>query len=128
MTSVSPDVAPSPSAPTAIRERREPAVHRPALDSTRAFAVMGVVVYHLRDGLSGGFLGVDTFFVLSGYLITSLLLGEHGLTGRINLARLWTRRTRRAAAGRAGARRRRGLGHTSTTGEYACSLLGGPTS
>ncbi len=43
----------------------------------------------------GGFLGVDVFFVLSGFLITSLLLGEHAASGRVDLARFWTRRARR---------------------------------
>lgn len=61
--------------------------YRPALDGLRAFAVIAVVLYHLGlPGLPGGFLGVDLFFVLSGYLITGLLLDAHDRYGRINLA------------------------------------------
>lgn len=72
---------------------------RPALDGVRALAVLAVVVYHLGGGagsaLPGGFLGVDAFFVLSGYLITSLLLAEHQRFGRVDLAAFWVRRIRR---------------------------------
>jgi peptidoglycan/LPS O-acetylase OafA/YrhL len=70
--------------------------YRPFLDGLRAFAVVGVLVYHLdRTWLPGGYLGVDLFFVLSGYLITSLLLAEHARTGRIDLPAFWSRRVRR---------------------------------
>jgi peptidoglycan/LPS O-acetylase OafA/YrhL len=70
--------------------------YRPALDGLRAVAVGAVVAYHLGYGWArGGFLGVDTFFVLSGYLITSLLLVEFGGSGRINLRAFWARRARR---------------------------------
>ena len=69
---------------------------RPALAGVRAVAVLAVVGYHLGlPGLRGGFLGVDMFFVLSGYLITSLLLTEHAATGRIRLSRFYIRRARR---------------------------------
>src|SRR3954470_19849902 len=69
--------------------------HRP-LDGIRAFAVLAVVLFHAGiPGLGGGFLGVDTFFVLSGFLITSLLLAERWRTGRISLTRFWVRRARR---------------------------------
>ncbi len=71
-------------------------VHRPVLDGLRGVAVAMVVVYHLRPGaLPGGFIGVDVFFVLSGYLITSLLLIEADQTGRIDLRRFVGRRARR---------------------------------
>jgi peptidoglycan/LPS O-acetylase OafA/YrhL len=67
-----------------------------ALDGLRAAAVASVVLFHAGvPGLRGGFLGVDTFFVLSGFLITSLLLIEHLTDGRINLRRFWIRRARR---------------------------------
>jgi peptidoglycan/LPS O-acetylase OafA/YrhL len=67
-----------------------------SLDGIRALAVASVVLYHAGvPGLGGGFLGVDTFFVLSGFLITSLLLAERRRTGRIDLARFWMRRARR---------------------------------
>jgi peptidoglycan/LPS O-acetylase OafA/YrhL len=62
----------------------------------RALAVSGVLLYHARvSWLPGGFLGVDLFFVLSGYLITSLLLAEHLRAGRIDLLRFWLGRARR---------------------------------
>ncbi|MEV6844627.1 acyltransferase [Actinoplanes sp. NPDC051411] len=67
-----------------------------ALDGIRALAVASVVLFHAGvPGLAGGFLGVDTFFVLSGFLITSLLLTERQTRGRIDLKRFWTRRARR---------------------------------
>jgi peptidoglycan/LPS O-acetylase OafA/YrhL len=70
--------------------------YRPALDGLRAVAVGAVIAYHLGYGWArGGYLGVDTFFVLSGYLITSLLLVEFGGTGRIALRSFWARRARR---------------------------------
>ena len=66
------------------------------LDGLRAIAVGAVLVYHLTPGvLRGGFLGVDLFFVISGFLITSLLLRERGETGRISLVTFWRRRARR---------------------------------
>ncbi|GAB1640602.1 acyltransferase family protein [Krasilnikovia sp. MM14-A1259] len=67
-----------------------------ALDGIRACAVAAVVLFHAGvTGLGGGFLGVDTFFVLSGFLITSLLLAERARTGRIALGRFWVHRARR---------------------------------
>ena len=70
--------------------------YMPGVDGLRALAVAAVVIYHLGAGwLPGGFLGVDVFFVISGYLITSLLLAEHRRTGRIELRRFWLRRARR---------------------------------
>lgn len=70
--------------------------HLPGLDGIRAVAVLIVIGYHLGWGwLSGGFLGVEVFFVVSGYLITSLLLDEHRRTGGVDLRRFWVRRARR---------------------------------
>src|SRR3954451_24565537 len=76
---------------------RSPSLPRaPALDGLRAIAVTAVLLYHAGvSWLPGGFLGVDVFFVLSGYLITSLLLAEHRASGRIDLGRFWLRRARR---------------------------------
>jgi peptidoglycan/LPS O-acetylase OafA/YrhL len=68
----------------------------PGLDGLRALAVVAVLLYH--GGVSwsgGGFLGVEMFFVLSGFLITSLLVAEWGGSGRIALGAFWARRARR---------------------------------
>jgi peptidoglycan/LPS O-acetylase OafA/YrhL len=68
----------------------------PGLDGVRAFAVAAVMAYHAGvSHVTGGFLGVDAFFALSGFLITSLLLGEARHTGTIRLASFWARRARR---------------------------------
>jgi peptidoglycan/LPS O-acetylase OafA/YrhL len=70
--------------------------HVRALDGMRAVAVLLVLLFHLRfPGFSSGFLGVDIFFVLSGFLITTLLLTELDRTGRISLPEFWARRARR---------------------------------
>ena len=68
----------------------------PALDGLRAVAVLGVMLYHGGAPLvGGGFMGVNIFFVLSGFLITSLLLGEWTKRLTIHLGQFWTRRARR---------------------------------
>ena len=68
----------------------------PGLDGIRALAVTTVIVFHLLPGtLVGGYLGVDIFFVVSGFLITTLLLRERAATGRISLRGFWSRRARR---------------------------------
>jgi peptidoglycan/LPS O-acetylase OafA/YrhL len=70
--------------------------HLPALNGLRGVAVLGVVAYHLQLGwASGGYLGVDLFFVLSGFLISTLLLEEWAGAGRINLGAFWARRAKR---------------------------------
>ncbi|ERH34800.1 hypothetical protein SEQU_08545 [Staphylococcus equorum UMC-CNS-924] len=70
--------------------------YMPGLDGLRAISVIGIIIYHLnKQWLSGGFIGVDTFFVISGYLITSLLLKEYEETGIINLKQFWLRRVKR---------------------------------
>ncbi|HEX8753244.1 MAG TPA: acyltransferase family protein [Solirubrobacterales bacterium] len=68
----------------------------PGIDALRALAVLAVFFYHAGVGwLPGGFLGVDVFFVISGYLITSLLLREFRAGGHVRLGRFWLRRARR---------------------------------
>ncbi|MDA2803373.1 acyltransferase family protein [Nocardiopsis suaedae] len=70
------------------------APYLPALDGLRGAAILGVLLFH-TDRLPGGFLGVDLFFALSGYLITDLLLRETAATGSVSLAAFWGRRIRR---------------------------------
>ena len=68
----------------------------PALNGIRGVAVALVLVGHSGiPGVTGGFIGVDVFFVLSGFLITSLLLDEIGRTGQLDLGSFWVRRARR---------------------------------
>jgi peptidoglycan/LPS O-acetylase OafA/YrhL len=70
----------------------------PALDGIRALAIVFVVLFHARTkhmGVSGGFLGVDVFFVLSGYLITRLLADEHAQSGTIRIGNFYLKRARR---------------------------------
>jgi len=70
--------------------------HLPALDGLRGVAVGAVILFHFVPwGLPGGFLGVDTFFVVSGYLITSLLLAEWRDSHTVGLRSFWARRARR---------------------------------
>ncbi len=73
----------------------KPGLHNDALDGLRLVAVATVLAFHFKvPGASGGFLGVDVFFVLSGFLITSLLLSQLE-RGNVRLAEFWTRRARR---------------------------------
>ncbi len=66
------------------------------IDGLRALSVVAVILYHLPWSVfSGGFFGVEVFFVISGYLITSLLIGEQRRTGGISLRDFWIRRARR---------------------------------
>lgn len=68
----------------------------PGLDGLRAIAVVGVMIYHANHSwLPGGYLGVEVFFVISGYLITLLLIGEYERTKHIDLRQFWARRFRR---------------------------------
>ena len=72
------------------------ATFRPDLEGLRAVAVLLVVFFHARvPGVSGGYVGVDVFFVLSGFLITGLLVRELASTGRVNLPAFYARRARR---------------------------------
>ena len=68
----------------------------PGLDGLRAVAIIGVLLYHAGiDWMPGGFLGVDVFFVISGFLITSLILEEYDRSGRVNFAKFYLGRARR---------------------------------
>ncbi len=84
------------------RRRRDPAAQKikkryiTSLDGLRALAVFAVIFYHLNcQWAQGGLLGVTVFFVLSGYLITGLLVNEIEETGKIDLIHFWMRRVRR---------------------------------
>ncbi len=73
-----------------------PLGYQPALDGLRAVAVALVVAYHLGySGVAGGYIGVEVFFVLSGWLVCALLMNEHQRTGGVALVRFWQRRARR---------------------------------
>jgi peptidoglycan/LPS O-acetylase OafA/YrhL len=83
-----------------VRETEAPrassADFRPDLEGLRGVAILGVLLFHARlPGTSGGFVGVDVFFVLSGFLITGLLLRERERFGRIDLREFYARRARR---------------------------------
>jgi peptidoglycan/LPS O-acetylase OafA/YrhL len=70
--------------------------YMPGLDGMRALAVVAVMLYHANsEWLPGGFLGVEVFFVISGYLITLLLMAERERTGTVRLGAFWMRRARR---------------------------------
>lgn len=70
--------------------------YRPDIDGLRAIAVMGVLLFHAQlSWVAGGFVGVDIFFVISGYLITSILIRELDETGKVDFLNFWARRTRR---------------------------------
>ena len=69
--------------------------YRPDIDGLRGIAVILVLLFHTQLGFSGGFIGVDVFFVISGFLITGLLLRERRSTGDISLIRFYGRRSLR---------------------------------
>src|SRR5438309_257747 len=88
--------SPPLQAETRTRPRPAEKVYRPGLDGLRALAVIGVLLYHAGvRWMPGGLLGVDLFFVISGFLITSLLIAELQRSGRIALAGFYGRRARR---------------------------------
>jgi peptidoglycan/LPS O-acetylase OafA/YrhL len=73
-------------------------IHRPGLDGLRAWAVIAVVAFH-AGALSSGWVGVDIFMALSGFLITRVIVGELESTGRLRLRTFWLRRARRLVPG-----------------------------
>src|SRR5436305_14181755 len=88
--------------PDALATRPTTLRYLPGLDGLRAVSVLAVLLFHHyfvfgseRGWLPGGFLGVEVFFVVSGYLITSLLLAEHRERGALSLSHFWLRRARR---------------------------------
>ncbi|GAA2663615.1 acyltransferase [Streptomyces lunalinharesii] len=87
------DLAAGSGRPSVAR-RAAGRVHLAPLDGLRGLAVAAVLLFHAGH-VRGGFLGVDLFFVLSGFLITGLLLGEVGKRGRLDVAAFWGRRARR---------------------------------
>ena len=87
---------PGTSPPSALPAPSATPRHLPGLDGLRAIAVSAVVVYHAAPtAFPGGFLGVDLFFVLSGFLISELLAAEFERTGRIDFGEFYLRRARR---------------------------------
>ena len=94
MATVAPPRAPTVAASDRAQISRVP--YLPGLDGLRAIAVVAVMIYHANSAwLPGGFLGVEMFFVISGYLITLLLIAERERTYRISLGQFWLRRARR---------------------------------
>ena len=79
-----------------MNKRSDLLTYIPSLDGIRALSVLAVIVYHANKiWLPGGFLGVEVFFVISGYLITLLLLAESEKNGTVSLKDFWLRRARR---------------------------------
>jgi peptidoglycan/LPS O-acetylase OafA/YrhL len=86
---MSTDTAPATTSPPAL-------AHQPSLDGIRALAVIAVMLFHAGNTYAtAGFIGVDVFLVLSGFLITTLLLRELASTGRVAVRAFWMRRARR---------------------------------
>ena len=86
----------APTTETSRSQQISRVPYLPGLDGLRALAVLAVIVYHANPSwLPGGFLGVEVFFVISGYLITLLLVAEEERTGAISLRDFWARRARR---------------------------------
>lgn len=97
LTAAAPDGIDSPSGAPAAPDGPPTGIpHVGAIDGLRAVAVIGVLLYHFDVGVvRGGFLGVDVFFVISGFLITSLLVSEYSNGGSIAFRHFWWRRFRR---------------------------------
>ena len=90
------DATYAPTRPQRAQANLSAVPYMPGLDGMRAIAVVAVMLYHANhEWLPGGFLGVEVFFVISGYLITLLLMAEREKTGGIKLLAFWGRRARR---------------------------------
>ncbi len=82
--------------PVAPPRTPKPMGYQPGLDGLRAISVVAVILYHAGfDWMHGGFYGVEVFFVVSGFLITSLLIDERAASGTVALRQFWLRRARR---------------------------------
>ena len=100
MTTSTEVTRPRPVAATGRRPgHQERSQFRSDIEGMRGVAVLAVVLYH-AGVLRGGFVGVDVFFVLSGFLITGLLWREIGSAGRVDFASFYGRRARRLLPGR----------------------------
>ncbi|MEO8687691.1 MAG: acyltransferase family protein [Solirubrobacteraceae bacterium] len=94
--SVPRDSSAAPLAPTRVAADKRSREVRPEIQALRAIAVLLVLVYHLwPSSIPGGFIGVDVFFAISGFLITSHLMREVDRRGTISLPAFWARRARR---------------------------------
>ncbi len=90
------DATQAPARPRRAASHLSKVPYLPGLDGMRALAVIAVLVYHANsEWLPGGFLGVEVFFVISGYLITLLLMEERERTGTVRVGAFWMRRARR---------------------------------
>ncbi len=90
------DATHAPARPQRAASNLSAVPYLPGLDGMRALAVVAVMLYHANsEWLAGGFLGVEVFFVISGYLITLLLMAERERTGTVSLGAFWMRRARR---------------------------------
>ena len=85
---------PTRKSPPACARFADSSGYRPDIDGLRALAVLSVMLFHAGLGCRGGYVGVDVFFVISGYLISSLILKELGV-GSFSLISFWERRIRR---------------------------------
>lgn len=90
-----PEPQPVPEPPPAPQQHEGSLPYLRGLDGLRALAVLAVMLYHADLPLYGGFLGVEAFFVISGFLITALLLRDWEQHGRVRLGNFWLRRARR---------------------------------
>lgn len=88
-------IANSNSRHIAMQRTREPTPYRPDIDGLRAVAVLAVILFHInRNFVPGGFVGVDMFFVISGYLLTSIM-GAEMQAGKFSFGQFYVRRMRR---------------------------------